>query len=253
MPVISTPDLASLPTAYEAWRASELGQITDQIEEDLVLGLLGTVEGMRVLDVGCGDGALAVRLAALGADVTGVDADPGMLAAARDRAARAQAAVTYVEGDAGVIPFADDLFDVVVALTVLCFVPEASRAFQEMARVLRPGGRLVIGELGRHSLWAVNRRLSGWLGSRAWRSASFRSARELRQLAATVKLHVNELRGAVYYPPCILCARWLAPFDRRLSTLTTTGAAFIILAARKPKPAPREGELDEARPPDRLS
>ena len=69
-------DLASLPAAYRAWRASDLGRITDRIEEELILALTGPVAGKRVLDVGCGDGVLSVRLAQQGAHVTGVDVDP---------------------------------------------------------------------------------------------------------------------------------------------------------------------------------
>jgi 2-polyprenyl-3-methyl-5-hydroxy-6-metoxy-1,4-benzoquinol methylase len=226
-------DLASLPAAYRAWRASDLGRTTDRIEEELILTLTGPVAGKRVLDVGCGDGVLSVALALQGAHVTGVYVDRHMLDAARNRANSAHAAVTYIEGNTRSLPFADGTFDVVVAVTVLCFVPNAESAASEMARVLRPGGRLVIGELGRYSLWAAKRRLSGWLGSRMWRLASFRSARELERIAASAKLHVTVIRGAIYYPPCNLCARWLAPIDRYLATVTTTGAAFIALAADK--------------------
>jgi ubiquinone biosynthesis O-methyltransferase len=231
----ATPaDLASLPAAYRAWRASDLGRITDRIEEELILALAGPVTGKRVLDVGCGDGVLSVRLAQQGARVMGLDIDPRMLDAARDRAKSAHAAVTYIEGNIGSLPFAEGTFDIVVAVTVLCFVPYADGAVSEMTRVLRPGGRRVIGELGRGSLWAAKRRLWGWLGSRTWRAASFWSAGEMKRIATSAKLHVTTVRGAIYYPPCKLCARWLGQIDRHLSKVTTTGAAFIALAADKP-------------------
>ena len=187
-----------------------------------------------MLDVGRGDGVLSVTLARQGANVTGVDVDRSMLEAARDRARGAHADATYIEGNARSLPFADGTFDVVVAITVLCFVPDAGSAVSEMARVLRPGGRLVIGELGRYSLWTAKRRLSGWLGSRTWRAASFRSAGAMKRIATSAKLHVTTVRGAIYYPPCNLCARLLGPIDRHLAKVTTTGAAFIALAADKP-------------------
>ena len=96
----ATPaDLASLPAAYRAWRASDLGRITDRIEEELIFALAGPVTGKRVLDVGCGDGVLSVRLAQQGAHVTGVDVDRRMLDAARNRASSAHAAVTCIEGN----------------------------------------------------------------------------------------------------------------------------------------------------------
>jgi 2-polyprenyl-3-methyl-5-hydroxy-6-metoxy-1,4-benzoquinol methylase len=85
-----TADLTGLPAAYQQWRASELGRITDQIEEDLILGVIGSVSGKRVLDVGCGDGVLSVRLAQENAEVTGLDSDPRMLEAARRRAVDAK-------------------------------------------------------------------------------------------------------------------------------------------------------------------
>jgi SAM-dependent methyltransferase len=102
-----------------------------------------------------------------------------------------------------------------------------------MARVLRPGGRLVIGELGKWSTWAAARRIRAWLGSRLWRSARFRTARELRALAAEAGLATEALRGAVYYPRSALAARLLAPCDRALGRLTTFGAAFLALSAIK--------------------
>ncbi|MEQ1715456.1 MAG: methyltransferase domain-containing protein [Hyphomicrobium sp.] len=226
--------LSQLPAAYQRWRASELGRMTDRIEAQIVQRMIGPVAGKRVLDVGCGDGELSVRLAQPGAEVTGVDADLRVLAAARNRAAQAGLAIEFIEGDVRQLPISDQTFDIVVAVTVLCFVSDPERAISEITRVLKTGGRLIIGELGRYSLWAVKRRIAGWFGSRTWRAASFLSPRQMQRLVANAGLIVEETRGAIYYPPCNLCAHWLAPFDARISGVTMTGAAFIALAARKP-------------------
>lgn len=183
-------DLSELPAAYRKWRESELGRITDRIEEALLLDLIGPVAGKQLLDVGCGDGSLSVRLAQSGADVTGVDTDPRMLAAACRRAEDAASHIVLVTGDAQTLPFADSSFDIVLAVTVLCFVSKPERAFCEMARVLRPGGRLVIGELGRYSSWAAKRRIAGWLGSKTWRAVRFRTASDLKKRAVAAGLKV---------------------------------------------------------------
>ncbi len=226
------------PQAYASWRGKPLGAITEAIELRQILDLMGNLAGARVLDVGCGDGLLACVAAARGAAVTGIDPDPAMLAAARRRAAGAGLELNLRYGTITHLPFPDGSFDIVTAITVLCFVPEAGAAFREMARMLRPGGRLVLGELGRWSLWAALRRLRGWLGSTTWQHAQFRTAAELRLLARNAGLAVTAVRGAVFYPPVGLLARAMAPIDPWLGQRTTFGAAFIGFSAMAPTNGP---------------
>ncbi len=219
------------PNAYASWRATPLGAVTEALEQRLILGLMGSLQGIRLLDVGCGDGALVCAAASRGAEAAGVDPDPAMLAAAHARADRDGIKAAFLEGYIERLPFPDATFDVVVSITVLCFVPNASAAVREMARVLRPGGRLVLGELGRWSLWALIRRVRGWLGAATWKAAHFRTGTELRALAEQAGLSVTAIRGAVFYPPVGLFARALAPIESWLGCLTTVGAAFIALSA----------------------
>jgi len=219
------------PDAYASWRATSLGVVTEAIEYRLILDMMGELEGRHVLDVGCGDGALAWAVAAKGAEATGVDPDPAMLDAARSRAANVGVRPRFLEGRVERLPFPDASFDVVVSVTVLCFVQDAAGAVREMVRVLGPGGRLVLGELGRWSLWATIRRVRGWLGSATWKAARFRTATELCALAEQAGLSVTVVRGGVYYPPVGFLARALAPIDSWLGGLTTFGAAFIALGA----------------------
>ncbi len=241
MPNEPAEALASLPDAYRRWRASRLGQITDTLEEELILELVGSPAGLRILDVGCGDGVLTAALAQGGAVVTGVDADPRMLAAGRARAEGMSLAVEFVEGDIQALPFPDATFDVVIAVTVLCFVPDAEWAVREMARVLKPGGRMVIGELGRWNWWAARRRISGWLGSSVWSAARVRTAGELRRLGMSAGVGVAATRGAIFYPPCGAAAALLAPYDPWLGRRTTIGAAFLAIAGKKPGLATNQG------------
>lgn len=226
--------VADLPESYRSWRRSYLGRITDALEERLILDLLGPVNGLIVLDLGCGDGKMASRLARHGAQVTGLDADPLMLAAAHRRAKAERVELILVRGSVETPPFPDASFDRIVAVTVLCFVREADRAIAEMARLLRPGGRLVIGELGRRSLWAAIRRFRGWFGTATWQAARFRTAEELRALLEAHGLAVREVRGSVFYPPWGFAARLLAGVDPWLGRRTTVGAAFIAVSASKP-------------------
>jgi len=99
--------------------------------------------GDRVLDVGCGTGALLGRLAEShpAALLSGVDPVPEMLAVARERV---PAEVELREGWAERIPFAEEQFDVVVSCNMFHYVQRPVDALREMRRVLRPGGRLIV-------------------------------------------------------------------------------------------------------------
>ena len=131
------------------------------------------------------------------------------------------------------LPFPDNSFDVVTCITVLTFVADPAAAIREMARVLRPGGRLVIGDLNRWSVWAARRRIRGWLGAQLWRAAQFRTARELTALTRRAGLQPGSVRGAIFFPPWTAAARWMAPADARLGMVTTLGAAFVAVQAGK--------------------
>ena len=102
-----------------------------------------------------------------------------------------------------------------------------------MARVLKPRGRLILGELGRYSVWAAERRVRGWLGAATWRRAQFWSRTDLEALARKAGLRVIDVRGSVFFVPNGLAARLVAPFEPLLTRLRAPGAAFLALAADK--------------------
>jgi ubiquinone/menaquinone biosynthesis C-methylase UbiE len=227
------------PEAYARWRGTTLGAVTEALEQRCILMLAGSVNGQRVLDLGCGDGLLVASLASQQAQVVGIDVDHTALQVARSRIDGAGVASTHlVEGRIERLPFPDSTFDIVAGVTVLCLVSDRSAAVQEAARVLCPGGRLIIGDLGRWSAWAARRRIKGWLGSRLWRAAHFWTAGELAHLIEQAGFSVEVIRGAVYYPPIGVFARALAPLDRWLGPVTTIGAAFIGVAATKRRHRP---------------
>jgi ubiquinone/menaquinone biosynthesis C-methylase UbiE len=194
---------------------------------------MGSIADRCVLDLGCGDGLLTSTLAEHRALAVGIDADRAMLDAAAARTVRdQQRRPRFVQGRIEQLPFRDGVFDAVV-VTVLCLVSDRIAAVHEAARVLRSGGRLVIGELGRWNAWAAKRRMKGWFGSPFWRAAHFSTASELRGLIQSVGLTVQVVRGSVFYPPLGILARSMAPFDKWIGSATTIGAAFIAVAATK--------------------
>jgi hypothetical protein len=93
-------------------------------------------------------------------------------------------------------------------------------------------GRL-LGDRGKWSLWAARRRIRGRFGARLWQTARFRTAKELSALQADAGLTVNSVKGAIFYPPWTVLARFIAPLDRWLGDRTTLGAAIVAVQATK--------------------
>lgn len=237
--VASTPPAAPGfdPGAYGAWFESPLGAVVWRDEERALHGVLEPEPGWRVLDVGCGDGRFLLSLARRGLRVVGVDASAPMLRAAAEHARAEALPLRLVRAEAGALPFADRAFDAVAAVTVLCFTADSATALREMARLLKRGGRLVIGELGCWSWWAAGRRIRAWRRGGPWRAARFWTAWGLRRRLRAAGLVPRRVRGAVFYPRSAFAARVLAPFDAALGALTTVGAAFIAVAADRPADA----------------
>ena len=141
-----------------AWAAGDYPAIA---ERDLwpvgerVVRRIGVAAGEDVLDVACGTGNAAIRAAEAGGRVVGVDLTPELFEAGRRLAAAAGVEVEWVEGDAEALPADDESFDVVTSVFGCMFAPRHEVAAAELARVLRPGGRLCVtawtpeGDMGR--------------------------------------------------------------------------------------------------------
>lgn len=121
-----------------------------------VLDAAGVAPGARVLDVGCGNGALGRAAAARGAVVTGLDISAPMLERAREHATAGGVAVELVEGDAQVHPF-EGGYDAVISRFGVMFFADPLAAFVNLARALEPGGRLafVCWQAQAHNEWVA--------------------------------------------------------------------------------------------------
>ena len=131
------------------WEKGDFTHIAQSMRDsgETLVRDLGIAPGMRVLDVGCGDGTTAVPAAQLGADVLGVDIASNLVAAGNARAREfGLDNLTFQEGDASDLKdLGDEQFDLVVSIFGAMFAPRPFGVAKELVRVTRPGGRIVMG------------------------------------------------------------------------------------------------------------
>lgn len=131
------------------WEKGDFTRIAASMRDsgEAVVAALGVTPGMRVLDLGCGDGTTALPMARLGADVTGVDISRHLVEAGNRRANEGGLSnCRFQHGDAiDLHGLQDRAFDLVVSMFGVMFAPKPFDVAKEMVRVTRPGGRIVMG------------------------------------------------------------------------------------------------------------
>jgi SAM-dependent methyltransferase len=131
------------------WEKGDFTRIAETIREsgEALVQRLGITRGLKVLDLGCGDGTTALPAAKLGAEVLGVDIARNLVEAGNRRAAhQGLANCTFQEGDASNLEqLPDKAFDLVLSIFGAMFAPKPFEVAKEMVRVTRPGGRIVMG------------------------------------------------------------------------------------------------------------
>jgi ubiquinone/menaquinone biosynthesis C-methylase UbiE len=131
------------------WEKGDFTRIASTMRNsgDALVHKLGITKGMKVLDLGCGDGTTAIPEAKFGADVLGVDIARNLVEAATKRAAdEGLTNIKFQEGDAtNLEAIPDKLFDLVVSVFGAMFAPKPFDVAKEMVRVTKPGGRIVMG------------------------------------------------------------------------------------------------------------
>lgn len=182
----------AMPDPYEQWFLTPLGAVIKQLELDLIMQLVQPQPGEHILDAGCGSGIFTEPLVTAGAGITGIDVSRPMLEWAEKRLPEHQ----FLAADMCDLPFADGHFDKTVSVTALEFIEDAQRAMDEMWRVTKPGGLMVVATLNGKSPWAARRRAKAAadkdsLFNHAW----FRTPDELASLMSVA----GEIHTAIHF------------------------------------------------------
>ena len=128
------------------WGTGPYQRITDTLTDihERIIERLAPSPDRAWLDLACGTGAVAERAAAAGAPVVGIDLAPGLIETARERAASRGLEIDYRVGDCEALDVPDASFDVASSCVGIMFAPDHTATASELARVIRPGGRIAL-------------------------------------------------------------------------------------------------------------
>ena len=169
------------PEAYDRWFSTPIGSLVRRYEVELILDLLKPKRGEIVLDAGCGTGVFTLDIVSSGSGVVGLDISLPMLIQAGKKLKGLP--FQRVLGDMSSLPFLENAFDKVISVTALEFIEDAKEAVEELFRVTRKGGSIVVATLNSLSPWASRRIAEAKERHTIFEKAIFRSPDELRSLA----------------------------------------------------------------------
>ncbi len=223
-------DLAPSTLASRNWETNaafwiriireKLDRYRTELTDNAVLNEVDPADGQRILDAGCGEGYMSRLLARRGASVVGIDSCRGLIQAALDLNDKEHLNISYDVGDVGALTLPDETFDVVVCNHLVNDLPDPSIPFQQFARVLRHGGRLVI--LMLHPCFYVSRSTEQRSGGELITSEYFRVRR--------IEQHFEV--GGITSPSTVVA--WIRPLESFCELLFDAG--FSITGIQEPHP-----------------
>lgn len=181
------------PEKYELWFETPIGRLIRGYESDLVLRMLTPRSGEVILDAGCGTGIFTADILETGARVVGLDLALTMLRRALTKCPGRT--FQSVIGDIRRLPFTDASFHKAVSITAIEFIQDARIAVEELFRVTKPGGYVVVATLNSLSPWAQRRKAAAQKGHSLFRHTIFRSPDEMKGLSPVEGI----VKTAIYF------------------------------------------------------
>jgi ubiquinone/menaquinone biosynthesis C-methylase UbiE len=181
------------PEAYDRWFTTPIGSLVKKYEGQLILDLLEPKQGEIILDAGCGTGVFTLDILLSGSQVVGLDISLPMLIRAGKKLK--EFPFQMVLADMLNLPFPESSFDKVVSVTAVEFIKDAKEAVEELFRVTKKGGYIVVGTLNSLSPWASSRIAKAKEKHTIFEKAIFRSPDELRSLTSVEGV----VKTAIYF------------------------------------------------------
>jgi len=187
MNVFLKPEIAN---SYDEYYQSDFGKKVDKIEKDIITDLIKELPRNEMLELGCGTGHWSDFFSKNGFKVTGIDISEAMLTIAKDKKIDA----TFKVGDAGQIPFQDESFQCISSITMLEFVDNQDQVINEMHRVLKKDGWLLLGCLNKNSIIGKNKE-----NDETFRDAAFLSIEDIQ--LKLEKFDIIQIKSGVRLAP----------------------------------------------------
>ena len=166
---------------YDLWFETPMGRLIKGYESKLVLRMLAPEPGEVILDAGCGTGIFTGDILETGARIVGLELALAMVHRARNRCPGRT--FQPVLGDMRRLPFADDSFHKAISITAIEFVQDARIAVEELFRVTKSGGTIVLATLNSLGPWAQRRKEAAKKGHPLFRHAIFRSPKDMKSFS----------------------------------------------------------------------
>jgi ubiquinone/menaquinone biosynthesis C-methylase UbiE len=171
----------SWPEKYDQWFETPIGRLVKGYERELILRLLKPERREVILDAGCGTGVFTSDVLEADTKVVGLELSRPMLI--RGMVRNGGQSFLPVQGDMRNLPFVEAAFDKALSVTAIEFIEEAKVVVEEMFRVIKPGGIVVVATLNSLSPWAHRRGEAGKKGHAIFSHAIFRSPEEMAALS----------------------------------------------------------------------